>query len=79
VKFRVWITSYPGSYSDVEAPSFDVAMRLGAREQRASYGSTVEINAQERARVVPPWPEEGPCGPIFSRLVRINAQGGIEQ
>ena len=45
-RWRVWITGYRGSYSDVMASSYKEAMQLGAREQKASHhGETVELNA----------------------------------
>lgn len=69
MKWRVWITSYEGSYSIVEARDSREAMAKGAFEQRASHtGETVEINAV---------PEIENTTLHHRKLVRINAQGMV--
>lgn len=46
MKWRVWIGSYEGSYSEVDASGPDEAMRKGVRKQPACWGETVEICAK---------------------------------
>jgi hypothetical protein len=69
MKWRVWITGYPGSYSTVEAESSIEAMKLGAVEQRgAHHGEIVEINAR------PDWDR---IRLVYSKSVRIVAPGKV--
>lgn len=71
MKWRVWITGYPGSYSIVEAENSATAMRLGAAEQKASHhGEFVEINAV---------PELERTTLHHRRIVRIARDGHIEE
>lgn len=68
--WRVWITAYPDSYSDVEASSASQAMSLGALEQKAAHrGEVVEINAR---------PVGEPTGATHRNHVRLGRGGRME-
>lgn len=68
--WRVWITAYPDSYSDVEASSASQAMNMGALEQKAAHhGEVVEINAR---------PVGEPTGATHSHHVRLGRGGRME-
>ncbi len=70
MKWKVWITGYEGSASDIDADNAEIAMKLGAKEQRASHtGEIVEINACavfNRLNV------------LYRKLARISRDGRIE-
>ena len=75
-RWRVWITGYEGSYSEVEAEDARAAMAKGAKEQRASHhGEIVEIKAARRAH--PDFTPGHNTTLTFTEFARISRDGTI--
>jgi hypothetical protein len=76
MKWRVWITGYPGSYTEIEEGAFkgvsnaEAAMRYAAPTFKAQHtGEIVEINA---FRV------DLDDSVIHRKFVRLSSGGGFE-